>query len=258
MDKCWSKKTRILACHFNGSTSHFKCKNVGRRWDRRRKNIWVNHYLYKNNNNSFSKYNDWDICWFLPLIFTATNRHYFLTTLDFKNLPHTFYKYCVSHPIFEFLSFLTATEFCILGQLQAVSNYILHRSNFDCSCQLKSKRRFKDELRYSKFVQETQQIKRTMKIFFKFCGLFRKLKQKLSQIFLLRHLYGYLVSSCTFSNWSLYGKNKNKGSDTDLDEAMIEYFISYFSRFLFYSEDFHNFFLSLFFFFQSTTFTAGT
>ena len=50
---------------------------------------------------------------------------------------------------------------------------------------------------------------------------------------------------------------KKRGSDTDLDEAMIEYFISYFSRFLFYSEDFHNFFLSLFFFFRSTTFTPG-
>ena len=80
------------------------------------------------------------------------------------------------------------------------------------------------------------------RFFFKFCGLFRKPKQKLSKPNFSTKTFIWLVSSCMFSNWSLYGKNKKKGSDTDLDEAMIEYFISYFSRFLFYSEDFHNFF----------------
>ena len=51
-------------------------------------------------------------------------RHYCLTTLDLKNLPRTFDRYCVSHPNFECLMLLyfeCGWILCILGHLQAVS-----------------------------------------------------------------------------------------------------------------------------------------
>ena len=99
-----------------------------------------------------------------------------MTTLNFKTLPHTFDKYCVSHPNFQCLMLLyfdcrrilqfRAPSSCSVSKLSfELRNPIkMICSTFRSSCKLRRKQRSKTELRNLTSVGETQLAK--SKIFF--------------------------------------------------------------------------------------------